>query len=322
MTDGLTRRVRCIAGVLLAAASLVCAANAVEQPATEQAVVSKAKVTRGYVVARTGMHRRPNGAWLSSLYRGDRVTVLQEDGDWVEVRDVGESRGWVKKRRVLSSPDIRRAVAKVGLARHRKPDPMRRSKATVTAGILVLVLAKNEQFSLVNYSTSGKTWVLTDRLHGGRDLIDAARMMHRIRPLADESDERKELVDYALETFDSDLIKQWLGETQNEDLELENGELGEETPEPTTEENSSETIFDRFLEGDLADLADSNLPYKVVVSRDRALHCYRKLKSGSQPMEHQLLNTGWTPTVAEWKSMENRPQPGWRPRPLPDLCKW
>lgn len=135
-----------------------------------------------------GSKRRERN-WLATLQRGEQVRVLAAEGGWLQVQSSDETTGWVKREGVLLGPQLGQATNLAPLRRFGRPDFLALvADAEVPAGSLLYVLRDKDGFCLVNYSGTATTWVLTDALLRTPRDVEAAKLLHRARQLAERHD--------------------------------------------------------------------------------------------------------------------------------------
>ena len=211
--------------VLTAAAVLVVAAcdnkkpdappAAVTPPANPQAAApaaapavapaAAAKSDAGYVIYTTVLKReasdkpkvddpsgkgKPQANWLATLYRGERVTVGKEEGDYIQAKTSGEVEGWVKKASLLIAPDVTEATVLEAADAFDRPDLLAlNSKKKINPGTLLFVVKNRDQFSEVNATGTATVWVLNGRISTDTNEIAVAKLLAKARSLKDSKKE-------------------------------------------------------------------------------------------------------------------------------------
>ena len=66
--------------------------------------------------------------WITSLYRGECITITEVEGGFAKVRASDESEGWLQKDQLLAAADVGVATALEELKVFKRPDLMNMSK--------------------------------------------------------------------------------------------------------------------------------------------------------------------------------------------------
>jgi len=119
------------------------------------------------------------------LYRGEQVTVLETQDDWVRARTSDEKEGWLKRTSVLEASGVKEATVLTPEKVFDRPDLLAsNAKRKLDPGTFLLVVKEKAPFSEVNYSGGQNTWVLTERLASDEKDVAAAKLMEKARYLA------------------------------------------------------------------------------------------------------------------------------------------
>lgn len=131
--------------------------------------------------------------WLATLYRGERVALVKDDGgDYIQVKTSGEVEGFIKRQSVLLAPDVTEATVLESTDAFDRPDLLAlNAKKKINAGTLIFVLKNREQFSEVNAQGTGTVWVLNGRLTTDKDELAVAKILAKARSLKEGKDEKK-----------------------------------------------------------------------------------------------------------------------------------
>ncbi len=132
--------------------------------------------------------------WLATLYRGERLTLVDPSGDeYVKVKTSGEVEGYVKRTSVLMAPDVSEATVVDPADAFDRPDLLAlNSKKKITAGTLLFVVKNRDQFSEVNAQGTGTIWVLNGKLTTDKDELAVAKLLAKARSLKDaKKDDKK-----------------------------------------------------------------------------------------------------------------------------------
>lgn len=130
--------------------------------------------------------------WMASLYRGEEVTLLKQDGDWSQVRASDGKEGWMKSSSILSSEGVTVATVFDEAKTFSRPDFLAPSKTVIAPGSLLYVIkkSKDDTFSEINYAGSSSVWVETGKLNSDGREVSAARVVSRARSLDERKDEQ------------------------------------------------------------------------------------------------------------------------------------
>ena len=175
--------------------------------------------TTGFVVYTTVMKREGSEApkvadakgkqvanWLATLYRGERVTIGKEEGDYIQAKTSGEVEGFVKKSSLLIAPDVSEATVIDPTDAFDRPDLLAlNSKKKINPGTLLFVVKNRDQFSEVNASGASTLWVLNGKITTDTNEIAVAKLLAKARSLKDlkKSEGAADLVNLAKNNFAS-----------------------------------------------------------------------------------------------------------------------
>jgi hypothetical protein len=127
--------------------------------------------------------------YITTLHRGEQVSVLKVEGDWASVRSSDEKEGWIKKDSLLPSEGVTMATTLDETKTFDRPDLLAlNSKRKVNAGALVYAMRTKDQFSEVNLGGTSTAWVLTSALVSDQREVDAAKLLNKARYLTEHKD--------------------------------------------------------------------------------------------------------------------------------------
>lgn len=183
-------------------AAVTPSAGAAQEPAKVAPTEAAPASSLGFVLHTTAVKRAANNDakvddgkgkqvsnWLATLYRGERVTVIKEEGDFFLAKTSGEVEGFIKKTSVLNAPDVTEATVVEPTDAFDRPDLLAlNSKKKVEPGTLVFVVKQREQFSEVNAVGTSTVWVLNGRLTNDKDEIAVAKLLAKARSLKESKD--------------------------------------------------------------------------------------------------------------------------------------
>lgn len=178
-----------------------------------------AKVDTGFVIYATVLKREGSDKpkvddgkgkqvanWLATLYRGEKVTLGAEEGDYIKAKTSGDIEGFVKKSSLLIAPDVTEATVLEPTDGFDRPELLAvNSKKKINAGALLYVVKTKEQFSEVNASGSSTTWILSGKLSTDATEISVAKLLAKARSLKDskKGEGAQDLVNLAKSNFAS-----------------------------------------------------------------------------------------------------------------------
>lgn len=193
--------------------------TAAQPVAAPDAAKPAAASNTGYVVYTTVLKREASekpkvddgkgkqvANWLATLYRGERVTIGKEEGDYIQAKTSGEVEGWTKKASLLIAPDVTEATVLEATDAFDRPDLLAlNAKKKVNPGTLLFVVKNREQFSEVNASGAATIWVLNGRLSTDQNEIAVAKLLAKARSLKDsaKAEGAADLVNLAKSNFAS-----------------------------------------------------------------------------------------------------------------------
>jgi SH3-like domain-containing protein len=168
--------------------------------------------------------------YVTTLQRGERVTVVEAQPDWIHVRASDDQEGWLKASAVLQGVGIGEATVRVAADVFDRPDLLAaNARRKVEPGTLLLVVKAKPPFSEVNVSGSANAWVLTDRLATGERDVSVAKLIEKARWLAraGKKEEAKQILALARAHFEGEPL-----------LEILAAELGEVPPDAAAAEGA------------------------------------------------------------------------------------
>lgn len=174
---------------------------------------------------------------IAALYRGERVDVLDENGDFFRVRVSDGTEGYIAASMIVS--DARLATVVEETKTFRRPALVNLAKKTLSPGQLLFVVGQKNDFAEVNVAGSRTEWILSESLSESEELVGASRILHRVRALKadtkrDHGDEILTLIGVAKTNFPrSALIPTLVAEVDPLEAERLAKELGRGRPAAT-----------------------------------------------------------------------------------------
>ena len=162
-----------------------------------------AAVEQAYVTFVTGLRKEPTdaqkiddaatgkkvGNWLTTLYRGEEVAILEVKGDWARVRASDDSEGWVQKNGLLPVEGVTVATVFEQAKTFSRPDLLAlNATRVVEPGTLLFGLKTKDQFAEVNFYGQGSAWILAEKLNTDAREIAAAKLLAKVRWLKERKD--------------------------------------------------------------------------------------------------------------------------------------
>jgi len=203
------------------------------KPASES---EQEMMSAGYVLGFASLRRQPSDAkrvpdaggkqvnnWLTTLYRGEKVDVVVQKGEWAQVRASDDTEAWTKVSGLISAKSTKLATLIEPARMFLRPN--RTSLATgkkFEPGTLMFVMQSKGDFSKVNYG--GEAWIKTTDLLTDSSETDAARLLYRIRHMQKKKDPAVgELIDLAKEEFKDTKVLGLLEQAEPEQPSSEEG---------------------------------------------------------------------------------------------------
>lgn len=150
-----------------------------------------------YVISATALRREPSDSTrvaapgprraqvvnvIATLLRGEKVTVVSDQGDWAQVRASDESQGWVKRSSLLAGLGVTEATLAAQADAFDRPDLLAvNARRKIEPGTLLLVVRSRELFSEVNTGGGPNAWILSDRLLAGPRDVMVAKLVEKAR---------------------------------------------------------------------------------------------------------------------------------------------
>ncbi len=137
----------------------------------------------------------PNG--LALLHRGERVSFLEERGDWSRVRASDGMEGWLKGAVLLPASEVQEGTILVVAWAFDRPDLLAaNARRKLDPGTLLFIRKTKDLFTEVDAGNGPPTWILTDRVTTKAADVEAAKVVEKARFLRrnDRSAEAIELL--------------------------------------------------------------------------------------------------------------------------------
>ena len=140
--------------------------------------------------------------WLATLYRGERVSVLEREGDWVQVKASDDTEGWMRTSSLIPSDNAILATNLEAVRVFSRPERAAlKTGRNIEAGTLLFMMEAKDDFRRVNYGTAD-TWIKAEGIVEDKSEIEAAKLLYRIRHMQKKKDpEVKELIELAHTEF-------------------------------------------------------------------------------------------------------------------------
>jgi SH3-like domain-containing protein len=129
--------------------------------------------------------------YLTTVNRGEKVTVLQQDTLWAKVRLSDDKEGWIQSRYLVPS-GVRFAVMLISeLMVYKRPDPSSPRLANDTAmtrqGTLLWITKEKDGFAECQFPSGKSGWIASGELVTDSAEVAAARLLEQARTLVAES---------------------------------------------------------------------------------------------------------------------------------------
>ena len=120
--------------------------------------------------------------YVTTLQRGERVSVLAGRGEWAQVRTSGDEPGWLRRASLLEAEGSTVATVLVAADVFDRPDLLAANpRRKLDPGSLLLVVRQRAPFAEVNAGPGPVVWVLADRLVGDERAISTAKLVEKAR---------------------------------------------------------------------------------------------------------------------------------------------
>ncbi|MCK5688343.1 SH3 domain-containing protein, partial [Myxococcota bacterium] len=208
----------------------------------------KAEPVAAYITATASMKKTPSDAkkiadptgksekqvsnWITTMRRGEEVTIIEDKDDWAKIQITSEEEGWIKTAALLKKEKVEAMATVMENAKvFERPEMLAIQKdREIPAGSLLFILKEKDTFSEVNYPASlyrsRATWVMSSELNLEADDVAAAKVIAQILSLRKNDIEKaKTLEELARKQFESSKLIALL------DVVEEEGEAKEEAEE-------------------------------------------------------------------------------------------
>lgn len=156
-----------------------------------------------YVIAVSILKKEPSDAktvkgpkdkqvanWISTLQRGEKVTLLEANEEYAKVRASDDKEGWINKKYVFPADGVTEATVLIPTDTFDRPDLLAMNvKRKVDPGALILVVKNRDLFSEVNVSGMSNAWVLTKSLVTDERAVMQAKLIDKARWLKNSKKE-------------------------------------------------------------------------------------------------------------------------------------
>lgn len=170
-------------------------------PDVDQAAVPAAGGEPAYMTAVAALRREPvdeqktqdktnkadkkPGNYLTTLQRGETVTVLEKKPNWVHIKAADEMQGWVRADSVVTSAGVKPVTVLEEIGTYDRPQLVAiNPKHKLPIGALLFALRTKDQFSEVDLGGGRTTWVKTDNLQSDNVDVEVAKMLAKADWLA------------------------------------------------------------------------------------------------------------------------------------------
>jgi len=192
-------------------------AAATGAPAGSGPAAEAAPAGGAWVVAATALRRDASDApkvagpggkqvsnYVTTLQRGERVTVLDGRGEWAQVRTSGDEPGWLRRTSLLEAEGSTVATVLVAADVFDRPDLLAANpRRKLDPGSLLLVVRQRAPFAEVNAGPGPVVWVLADRLVGDERAVSTAKLVEKARWLKrnGKEDEARQILELGRGAF-------------------------------------------------------------------------------------------------------------------------
>ncbi|MCU0606367.1 MAG: SH3 domain-containing protein [Candidatus Edwardsbacteria bacterium] len=129
--------------------------------------------------------------YLTTVNRGEKVVVLEQDSAWTKVRLSDDKEGYIPSRYLVPA-DVNYAVMLIGeLLVYQRPDPSSPRLAADTAmarqGLLLWVTKQKDGFAECQFPNGKSGWIASGELTTDSTEVAAARLLEQARAMVAEN---------------------------------------------------------------------------------------------------------------------------------------
>jgi len=119
--------------------------------------------------------------WIWDGFRGDRLTILEEQGDWVKVRMESDARGWLPRSSIVADLNVYQATVVADATTLTAPQAGAVSDRVISAGTLLLVMKETNGYAHVNIEGGEYAWVASSRLSASEQDVGVSKQIIKAR---------------------------------------------------------------------------------------------------------------------------------------------
>ncbi len=128
--------------------------------------------------------RAPVPNTLAVLHRGERVSLLDSQGDWSRVRASDGMEGWLKGSALVPASEVQEGTILVVAWAFDRPDLLAaNARRKLDPGTLLFIRKTKDLFTEVDAGNGPPTWILTDRVATQGGDVAAAKLVEKARYL-------------------------------------------------------------------------------------------------------------------------------------------
>ena len=165
-------------GLVLASAALVACEKSSSHEEIPTALEAAKTTTHWYLTEATTLRVEPvseeriahpqeardTSNWKGVLFRGDRVTVLRDSGNWVEIQKESGATGWVESDYLLAGDEVPQATIVENVESYIKRASAKPEDKRLDKGTLLFVLSQDDTWTEVNVGKGLTRWIETSKL--------------------------------------------------------------------------------------------------------------------------------------------------------------
>jgi hypothetical protein len=126
--------------------------------------------------------RAPVPNALALLHRGERVTFVENRGEWSRVRASDGVEGWLKGSALLPASEVQEGTILVVAWAFDRPDLLAaNARKKLDPGTLLFIRKTKDLFTEVDAGSGPTTWILTDRVTTQAGDVAAAKLVEKGR---------------------------------------------------------------------------------------------------------------------------------------------
>ena len=165
-------------GLAIASLALVACENSPNHNEKPTAIQAAKTTTHWYLTEATTLRVEPISEeriahpqeardtlnWKGVMFRGDRVTILRDNGAWVEIQKESGATGWLESEYLLAGDEVMQATVIENVESYVKRASAQPEEKKLDRGTLLFVLSQDDTWTEVNVGKGLTRWIETSNL--------------------------------------------------------------------------------------------------------------------------------------------------------------